>query len=148
MIYSQLNGSTTLHENFCDNVGLTLVHKLFEKSMNEITDTKVLPGLEKFTQDQLFFISYGSVSKTKPLKLSTFNENFVVVFRFALLAQLCCTTESKEFLKWHMKDEHAPMRYRLLGPLRNMPEFAKAFQCKNGSYMNPIATDVERCSIF
>jgi hypothetical protein len=37
------------------------------------------------------------------------------------------------------------MRYRLLAPLRNLPEFASAFQCPKGSYMND---DAERCSIF
>jgi predicted metalloendopeptidase len=62
-IGQNVNGSKTLQENFCDNVGLTLVYRLFEKSLNQTgSQFTVLPGLAKYTPQQMFFISYGSVS--------------------------------------------------------------------------------------
>lgn len=34
-----------------------------------------------------------------------------------------------------MCDVHSLERFRVLGPLRNMPEFHKAFDVKEGDYM-------------
>ena len=36
-------------------------------------------------------------------------------------------------------DPHSPMKWRVNGALRNTPEFAEAFQCKDGSQMKPAA---------
>jgi endothelin-converting enzyme/putative endopeptidase len=43
-------------------------------------------------------------------------------------------------------DPHPPGKYRVLGPLSNMPEFEKAFQCKPGDAM--VRPEAERCALW
>lgn len=73
----------------------------------------VLTGNEKpidgFTPDQRFFLGYAH-----------------------LWAQ---NTRDKEIVRLTMEDVHSLARFRVIGPLRNMPEFHKAFNVKEGDYM-------------
>ena len=39
---------------------------------------------------------------------------------------------------------HSPAKFRVNGPMANMPEFAAAFQCKAGAAMNPVS----RCGVW
>lgn len=55
-----LNGRVTLGENIADNGGIHLAFEAY-KSMRS-NDYGPLPGLEKYSTEQLFFISYGNVS--------------------------------------------------------------------------------------
>ena len=41
-------------------------------------------------------------------------------------------------------DPHSPGRFRLIGPISNMPEFQSAFQCKTGQPMAP----EKRCKVW
>jgi endothelin-converting enzyme/putative endopeptidase len=43
-------------------------------------------------------------------------------------------------------DPHPPGKYRVLGPLSNMPEFEKAFSCKAGDPM--VRPETERCAVW
>jgi endothelin-converting enzyme/putative endopeptidase len=43
-------------------------------------------------------------------------------------------------------DPHPPGRFRVLGPLSNMPEFEKAFSCKAGDPM--VRPETERCAVW
>ena len=74
---------------------------------------KVLTGNEKptdgFTPAQRFFLAYGH-----------------------LWAQ---NIRDKEIVRRTKEDVHSLGRFRVLGPLRNMPEFHKAFDVKEGNYM-------------
>ncbi len=73
----------------------------------------VLTGNEKpidgFTPEQRFFLAYGH-----------------------LWAQ---NIRDKEIVRRTKEDVHSLGRFRVLGPLRNMPEFYKAFNVKEGDYM-------------
>ncbi len=43
-------------------------------------------------------------------------------------------------------DPHPLAKYRVIGPLSNLPEFAKAFGCKPGSPM--VRPDNQRCDVW
>ena len=56
-----------------------------------------------------------------------------------------CIKQRPEVLKeLIITDSHSPGEFRVVGPLSNMPEFAKDFNCPVGSKMNPI----KKCSIW
>lgn len=59
--FDQVNGTKTLDENIADNVGLLLTYSAYQMHIAEHGADKILPGFDKFTQDQLFFIAYGNV---------------------------------------------------------------------------------------
>lgn len=61
-MFFQVNGTKTLDENIADNLGLLLTYRAYEMHVEEHGDEKLLPGFEKFTPKQLFFIGYGNVS--------------------------------------------------------------------------------------
>ncbi|XP_005180235.1 endothelin-converting enzyme homolog [Musca domestica] len=108
----QTNGSATMPDNIADNAGTRLAHHSYMDlyGRNEGLE-KPLPGLE-FTNNELFFIK---------------------------MAQTWCSGRDDSYKLLHMKtDAHAYAEFRVLGPLRNMPEFSETFQCKLGSQMNPL----------
>lgn len=80
---------------------------------------KALTGNEKpidgFTPDQRFFLAYAH-----------------------LWAQ---NIRDKEIIRRTNEDVHALGRFRIFGPLRNMPEFHQAFGAKEGDYMFLPAAD-------
>jgi endothelin-converting enzyme/putative endopeptidase len=43
-------------------------------------------------------------------------------------------------------DPHPVAKYRVIGPLSNLPEFAKAFSCRAGSPM--VRSEAERCEVW
>lgn len=85
---------------------------------------KVLTGNEKpidgFTPDQRFFLAYAH-----------------------LWAQ---NIRDKEIIRRTKEDVHSLGRFRILGPLRNMPEFYNAFSVKEGDYM--YLPEVDRAVIW
>lgn len=74
---------------------------------------KVLTGKEQpidgFTPEQRFFLAYAHV----------WAQNI----------------RDKEIIRRTKEDVHSLGRFRVIGPLRNMPEFHKAFNVKEGDYM-------------
>jgi putative endopeptidase len=71
--------------------------------------------IDGFTPDQRFFLSYAHLWASN--------------------------VRDKEKLRLTKEDVHSLGRYRVLGPLRNMPEFYKAFGVKPGDYMFLEETD-------
>jgi len=64
---------------------------------------------------------------------------------FVAAAQSWCVVASPEIEKMRaLSDSHSPARYRVLGPLQNLPEFATAFGCAEGSAMRP----TNRCEVW
>lgn len=106
-----LNGTNTLNENIADNSGIRQsfqAYKTWQKSSGKPDAT--LPGLN-YTQNQLFFINY---------------------------AQTYCTQVGRtELLQQVLTSAWSPGRFRVLGPLQNLGEFASTFNCPRGSPMVP-----------
>lgn len=115
---SQIHGENTVGENIADNGGVRLAFATHVR-LSEDDNVQVLPGLEEFTPEQLFFISY---------------------------ALLWCRSTRPEIGDEVMSDVHSPNRYRVNIPLRNMEEFEAAFQCKTGAPMQ--AGPKDRCVLW
>ncbi len=100
-----VNGKLTLGENLADVVGVSVALEAMERAMNN-KPRKIVSG---FTPEQRFFLAYAQArrSNIRP-----------------------------EQLKVQIRtDPHSPGKFRINGPLSNMPEFAKAFGCKEGDAM-------------
>ncbi|HSU26599.1 MAG TPA: M13-type metalloendopeptidase, partial [Pyrinomonadaceae bacterium] len=101
-----MNGKLTLGENIADLGGLVIAYDAFERSLQGKPRPANIDGL---TPEQRFFLSYavGWMVKQRPESVRT---------------QV-------------LGNPHALAEWRVLGPLSNMPEFAKAFGCKMGDKM-------------
>jgi putative endopeptidase len=101
-----VNGRLTLGENIADYGGLLTAYDALQRALQR----NGRPGpIDGFTPEQRFFLGYAQSwrSHVRPEAL----RNRVTV------------------------DPHAPERWRVNGPLSNMPAFAQAFQCKAGDPM-------------
>ncbi|EEB11803.1 endothelin-converting enzyme, putative [Pediculus humanus corporis] len=111
-----LNGKQTLGENIADNGGLKAAYHAYLKQEQNESDLP-LPGLN-LTHKQLFFLSFAQV--------------------------WCSSSTAEATLLQIEKDPHSPSKFRVIGPLSNLREFSKEFNCPPGSKMNPI----EKCDIW
>ncbi len=110
------NGKLVTGESIADLGGLAVAYAAFEKAMEGKPRTKI----DGLTPEQRFFLAWAHVwaNNTRP--------------EFArLLVNL---------------DPHPLPRFRVNGPLSNIPAFAKAFGCKAGDPMVRPPTD--RCQIW
>jgi putative endopeptidase len=106
-----INGSLTLGENIGDFAGLTIAYEAYKKSM----EGKPRPAnIDGFTPEQRFFLGWAQVWAGK-------------------------YTPEAEILQVKTNSHSLP-RWRVNGPLSNMPQFAQAFGCKSGDKM--VRTDV------
>ena len=102
-----LNGHLTLGENTADNGGVHIALMALRKEMAK--DAKVRATKQGFTPEQRFFLGF---------------------------AQIWCENHTPQIARLRVKtDPHSPGKYRVLGPLRNNADFAKAFHCKPGQKM-------------
>ncbi|MGV9004020.1 M13 family metallopeptidase [Flavobacterium sp.] len=100
-----VNGDATQGENIADLGGIIMGFEAFKKTA-QYKNKEVISGL---TPEKRFFLGYAYA--------------WLVNIKPESLAQQLLT------------DVHAPAKYRINGPLQNMPEFYKAFGIKPGSKM-------------
>ncbi|KAG0006918.1 hypothetical protein BGZ65_001758 [Modicella reniformis] len=111
-----VNGQLTLGENIADNGGLKQAFEAWKARSNDDKNGKKfknhqLPGLNNFTPEQLFFISY---------------------------ARPWCSKQRPESVIRQMRtDPHTLAKYRINGAVQNSVAFARAFKCVVGAPMNP-----------
>ncbi|MDQ2768236.1 MAG: M13 family metallopeptidase [Gemmatimonadota bacterium] len=111
-----VNGKLTLGENIADFGGLKIAYAAFEKAMVGKSHDKI----DGFTPEQRFFIAYANAwrSKNRP-------EAMILQSR---------------------TDPHSPAKWRVIGAIANLPEFAQAFGCKAGDPM--MRADAVRATIW
>ncbi len=103
-----VNGALTLGENIADNGGLKLAFEAYRALRANAKEAVVADG---FTEDQQFFLAF---------------------------AQGWCAAYRPDFERMVVQtNPHSPPRFRVRGPLTNMPQFAAAFSCKEGTPMHP-----------
>ncbi len=112
----KVNGRLTLGENISDLGGLKIAYLALQKAASSHTPASI----DGLTAEQRFFMSYAQSSRSlvRP-----------EVERVRLT-----------------NDGHSPPRFRVRGPLANLPEFAAAFGCKPGD--PALQSAVERVNIW
>jgi putative endopeptidase len=114
---THVNGQSTLGENIGDFGGLTVAYAAMEKALAK----KGRPGLiDGFTPEQRFFLSWAQIWREKQ-------------------------RPEAERLQVNT-NPHAPGKWRVNGPLSMMPEFAKAWGCKEGDAM--VRPEAQRAKIW
>jgi len=58
----KLNGNLTLGENIADNGGIHQAFSVWKKVRSDKNNQLLLPGMDDYSTDQLFFLSYANVS--------------------------------------------------------------------------------------
>ena len=102
-----VNGALTLGENVADLGGLKLAFAAMQAYAKAHPDR--VPAASRFTPEQQFFLGH---------------------------AQAWCTnTRPEEARRRVTVDPHAPPRFRVNGPLSNLPQFQQAFGCKANDRM-------------
>lgn len=112
-----LQGKLVSGESIADLGGLYVAYDAFMKSLQGKPRPAAIDG---FTPEQRFFLGWAQVWAEKD-----------TVEAARLQAQ---------------SDPHPLSRFRVNGPLSNMPKFAEAFQCKAGAAM--VREDAKRCQIW
>lgn len=98
-----VNGRLTLGENIADAGGVNAAFKAWKKRDLQNPDLQ-LPGLnDRFTKDQLFFVSYGRT--------------------------WCSKIRKEAAIDRIRTDPHSPAFARILGTMANAPAFLEAFKC-------------------
>ncbi|HEU0077809.1 MAG TPA: M13 family metallopeptidase, partial [Longimicrobiaceae bacterium] len=101
----RVNGALTLGENIGDLGGLIVAYGGLQRALASAPRTPV----DGFTPEQRFFLSWAQAWRG-------------VMRDEAVRVQV-------------QSDPHSPRRFRAIGPVSNMPEFAQAFGCRPGDPM-------------
>jgi putative endopeptidase len=111
-----INGQLTQGENIADMGGIKNSYNSYSKQIGpDANSPSIVPGLSNI---QLFFVAF---------------------------AQGWCEKVTPEYLKVQVQtDPHSPARFRVLGPLINLPQFSQTFSCASGTPMNP----TNRCEVW
>jgi len=106
-----LNGANKQGENIADNGGVKAAYRAYKAYTASHGEEETLPGLEAFSMDQIFFLSYAHF--------------------------WCGSYTDEQLLRQLLVQDHSPGKERVIGALQNFPKFAEAFSCKQGDPMYP-----------
>ncbi|SHO77556.1 Uncharacterized protein MSYG_1898 [Malassezia sympodialis ATCC 42132] len=123
---AHVDSALTLGEDVADAGGLAQSYEAWQRlvrtgSIDTLRRNRRLPGLQHYTQEQLFFLAYG-VAWARNIRTG-------------------------EALKRLRTDPHSPTKFRVNGALANFPPFARAFGCRAGHDAMARAA-AERCEIW
>jgi predicted metalloendopeptidase len=104
---TKINGDLTLGENTADNGGVRVALMALQKILAD--EGKSNEKIGDFTPEQTFFVAYG---------------------------QVWCANMTPQVMRLQAQSNpHSTPKYRVNGVVSNMPEFQKAFGCKQGQPM-------------
>ncbi len=111
------NGKLVLGESIGDLAGAKLAYLAYQKSREGKGPE---PTLDGFTPEQQFFLSWGQWrgDETRPETQRTMIQG----------------------------DPHPVAKFRVIGPLSNLPAFSEAFSCKAGDAM--VRPEADRCEVW
>jgi putative endopeptidase len=112
-----LQGKLVTGEALGDLGGVNLAYRAYKRSRE---GNGPEPTVDGFTPDQQFFLAEAQ-------------------WRGAIVRPEAARTAVSV-------DPHPPGKYRVLGPLSNMPEFEEAFRCKTGDAM--VRPEMDRCALW
>uniref|UniRef100_A0A914E5P6 Uncharacterized protein n=1 Tax=Acrobeloides nanus TaxID=290746 RepID=A0A914E5P6_9BILA len=118
------NGATTQGENIADLGGQQSAYKGYRKYVEEVrngVEEPRLPGLEQFTPNQIFWMSYGY--------------------------SWCMQQSQESLVNQLLTNPHAPGSCRVNQVMQDIPEFGIDFNCKKGS-TNLYPSDQQRCKVW
>lgn len=107
-----MNGTLTLGENIADFGGIKDAYEAWRSHSEAQGDAAPAAAVEGLTDDQLFFVSYGQIWCSK------------------------ATPEAERVLA--LTDPHSNAKFRVNGPLANLPAFSETFSCETGDAMRPV----------
>lgn len=110
-----LNGELTQGENIADIGGLKIAYAAFKKAQARRHPEEAQKMIDGYTPDQRFFLAWAQVWRAN--------------------------TRDQETILRLNTDPHSPSRFRVNGPISNMPEFQKAFGLPENSPMVRPAKD-------
>ena len=114
---THVQGRLVLGESIADLGGLKIAYAAYQRSLAGKPHPAPIDG---YTAEQRFFLAY---------------------------AQIWREVATDQFLRNQVAtDPHAPARWRVMGPLSNLPEFAAAFHCAPGDPM--VRPDSLRAAIW
>jgi predicted metalloendopeptidase len=112
----KMTGKLVSGESIADLGGLTVAYEAYQKSIQG----KRPENIDGFTPEQRFFLGW---------------------------AQVWASKDRPEFVRLVVQsDPHPISRFRVNGPLSNMPEFAAAYGCKAGDPM--VRPEKDRCQVW
>jgi endothelin-converting enzyme len=112
-----VNGTLTLGENIADNGGTRFAYSTWKRS-EQLGYNVTIPGLEKYTPEQMFFVASAS--------------------------KFCGKDTPENSVDSNEMDTHAANHARVNGVFQNMKEFREEFRCEPGKFMAPI----KQCEIW
>ncbi|PSN41920.1 hypothetical protein C0J52_06812 [Blattella germanica] len=96
-------------ENIADNGGIRHAYKAYKNFKDRNGEEPRLPGLEEYSNEQLFFLSF---------------------------AYMWCSNYTRSLISKMVDEYYIPDKYRVIGSLSNMKEFSDAWNCPAGKFMN------------
>jgi len=109
-------GKLVLNEALGDQAGVHFAYLALKKSMAK----HPVPTVDGFTPEQQFFLAWGQF-RGEAMRIET----------------------QRQIVKG---DTHAVPKFRVIGPLSNLPEFQQAFSCKPGASM--VRPPEQRCTVW
>ncbi|CAI4224926.1 unnamed protein product [Auanema sp. JU1783] len=118
-----VDGSTTQGENIADLGGQQAAYYAYMQYISEVNKGVVenrIPGMEQFSPNQIFWITYGY--------------------------SWCMKQTTESLVNQLLTNPHSPAQCRTNQVMQDIPAFGSDFNCRRGSPMYP--TDDKRCKVW